>query len=95
LIGQYTTTQEGRRYLIINRCREIDRIINKNWEAIVKLVDSKFDSEEEKNQWGARSIQCERKEIGVTSEQITDVDGSLKIKTRKRVLEDYRGKIQY
>jgi hypothetical protein len=29
LIGQYTTTQEGRRYLIINRYREIDRIIKK------------------------------------------------------------------
>jgi hypothetical protein len=75
------TNEERKRYKIINRCRDIDRIINKYWDEIVILVDLKSDtnvySEEERNEWGARSIQCDRKEIGVTSEQVTDSVGSV------------------
>ena len=82
LTGQCTkTNEEKKRYKIINRCRDIDRIINKYWDEIVLLVDLKSDtnvySEEERNQWGARSIQCDRKEIGVTSEQVTDNGGTV------------------
>jgi hypothetical protein len=82
LTGQCRNTNEERkRYKIINRCRDIDRIINKYWDKIVILVDLKSDtnvySEEERNQWGARSIQCDWKEIGVTSEQVTDNGGTV------------------
>jgi hypothetical protein len=105
LTGQcQNTSQDRNRYKIINYCRRIDIILNKNWEEILKLVDSKTSNEKsnksidsksgsdsssqidgysdaERNQWGARSIQCERQEIGVTSEVVTDVDGTI-IKTR-------------
>jgi len=105
LTGQcQNTSQERNRYKIINYCRRIDIILNKNWEEILELVDSKTSagisnksidpkkdsnskskikvySDAERNKWGARSIQCERQEIGVTSEEVTDVDGIV-IKTR-------------
>jgi hypothetical protein len=97
-------TKERDKYKIINYCRRIDIILNKNWEEILDLVDLKKDdgksnksvesksdsdseskinvySDVEKNEWGACSIQRERQEIGVTSEEVTDVDGIV-IKTR-------------
>lgn len=98
LTGQCrNTNEEKKRYQMINRCRDIDRIINKHWDEIVHLVDLKSNtnvySEEEINQWGARSIQCDRKEIGVTSEIVTD-DGGGVISTRgnecwKRIEKQY------
>jgi hypothetical protein len=98
LTGQCkNTNEESKRYKIINRCRDIDRIINQYWDEIVHLVDLKSNtnvySEEVRNQWGARSIQCDRKEIGVTSELVTDVGGTV-IKSRgnecwKRIEEKY------
>ena len=98
LTGQCrNTNEENKRYQMINRCRDIDRIINKYWDEIVHLVDLKSNtnvySEEEINQWGARSIQCDRKEIGVTSEVVTDNRGVV-IRTRgnecwKRIEKQY------
>lgn len=103
LTGQcQNTSQERIRYKIINYCRRIDIILNKNWEEILELVDSKSTaagttidsktdsdlhsklkvySDAERDQWGARSIQCERQEIGVTNEEVTNADGVV-IKTR-------------
>jgi hypothetical protein len=41
LIGQCQNRNQERRYKIINYCRKIDIILNKNWEEILKLVDLK------------------------------------------------------
>jgi hypothetical protein len=86
LTGQrQSSNAECKQYKIINYLRQIDSILNKNWNQIVEMVVSKSKSDvctdEDRNQWGASSIQCERIEIGVTSELVTSVDGCV-IKTR-------------
>jgi hypothetical protein len=54
---------------ITKKCRFIDRMINENWAMICKLIDSKkYLDRKELDEWGARTIQCGRKEISVTKE---------------------------
>jgi hypothetical protein len=54
---------------ITKKCRLIDRMINENWAMICKLIDSKkYLDRKELDEWGARTIQCGRKEISVTKE---------------------------
>jgi hypothetical protein len=82
LTGQcQSTNAECKQYKIINYLRQIDGILNKNWNKVVKLVNSKSKhdlyNDEVRIQWGASSIQCERIEIGVTSELVTDIDGGV------------------
>ena len=87
LTGQcQSTNAECKQYKIINYLRQIDAILNKNWDKVVYLVISKSKpgvvyTDEETNKWGASSIQCERIEIGVTSEIVTGIDGGV-LKTR-------------
>jgi hypothetical protein len=80
-----STNAECTQYKIINYLRQIDAILNKNWNKVEKLVNSKSQpdlfNDDVRNQWGASSIQCERIEIGVTSELVTGIDGVV-LKTR-------------
>jgi hypothetical protein len=82
LTGQcQSTCAERKQYKIINYIRQIDAILNKNWIQISELVKSKDNKElytdEDRDQWGAGSIQCERIEIGVTSEEVIDGEGAM------------------
>ena len=86
LTGQcQSTNAECKQYRIINYLRQIDSILNSNWKKIVDLVVSRTKpdvyTDEDRDQWGASSIQCERIEIGVTNELVTGIDGCV-IKTR-------------
>jgi hypothetical protein len=86
LTGQCKSTHpERKQYKIINCLRQIDAILNQNWIEISTLVRSKEDkefyTEEDRNEWGAGGIQCERIEIGVTSEAVLGIQGEV-LKTR-------------
>jgi hypothetical protein len=86
LTGQCKSTHpERKQYKIINCLRQIDAILNQNWIEISTLVRSKEDkefyTEKDRNEWGAGGIQCERIEIGVTSEAVLGIQGEV-LKTR-------------
>jgi len=65
-VGSY---EDKKKYEILNNCRTIDRILNENWKEICTLVEKGSSS----SKWGARKIQSDRIEIGVTSEYVQEL----------------------
>jgi hypothetical protein len=75
-------TKERDKYKIINYCRRIDIILNKNWEEILDLVDLKKDDGKSNKSVESKSDSDSESKINVYSdEEVTDVDGIV-IKTR-------------